>query len=261
MSKINKKIHYGFIPGCSLASYYPDGVAKTIQYLDSVLPEFSVILKCCGKPTRDMGQQELFERRFAGMKADMKNVGIEEMILACPNCKKVFDQESDTVNHTLWEILPQIGIPEELRGKAKSSDMVFTIHDSCAARNDRPLQDGIRWLLSELGYRYIESEYSREKTKCCGFGGQVCPVNPELSAKVMEKRIESLGEYPVVVYCSSCRSAFMQTGRDAWHILDLLWGPVVYGGDVPPEDVLGIPEKVWHNRFQTRKQILKYYNV
>ncbi len=261
MNNIDKTKHYGFLPGCSLSSYNPDSISKTIEYLKSVFPNFSAVLKCCGKPTRDIGQEELFQKRFAGLQEDIKDVNIEEMILACPNCKAVFDKESTTKNYSLWEILPLIGLPEELRGKALNSDIMFTIHDSCSARNDTALMDGIRWILTELGYNFVESKYSRENTRCCGFGGQVAPVNPELSKKVTARRIETLENYPVVVYCSSCRSAFLQSNVKAWHILDLIWGPVVYANDVPPQDALSCPETVWHNRFETRKEILKQFEL
>jgi Fe-S oxidoreductase len=254
---INKETRYGFMPGCSLSSYNPEAVIKTVAYLSEVFPKFSAVLKCCGKPTRDVGQQELFRERFEGLLADMQDVEIEEMIFACPNCKAVFEKESQVKCHSLWEIFPLVGLPGEARGKAKESDMVFTIHDSCAARGDGAAQEGIRWILSELGYRFVESEYSREKTRCCGYGGMVGPVNPELARKVMQRRVETLAEYPVVTYCATCRSALVRAGRDAWHVLDLIWGPVVHVGDGPPENVLDVPEHVWHNRFKTRRGILE----
>lgn len=241
------------MPGCSLSSYNPEGVIRMTEYLDHMLPHFSAILKCCGKPTRDLGQQSLFQERFAGFQRDMEETGAKEMIFACPNCKALFDRESSIRSHSLWEILPEIGIPEELRGKAKDSDIVFAIHDSCSARHEKGTQDGVRKILSELGYSYVEPEYSRENTKCCGYGGMVNPVNPELTKKVMRRRAETLGDHPAVTYCSTCRSALIQAGVKAWHILDLIWGPVVYADDIPPADVLETPSDVWHNRYQVRK--------
>ena len=53
---LDKKKRYGFLPGCSLSSYHPEAVAKTVDYLNLSFPEFSAILKCCGIPTKDVGQ-------------------------------------------------------------------------------------------------------------------------------------------------------------------------------------------------------------
>ena len=255
MSNFDKSIHYGFLPGCSLSSYNPEAVNEMIDYLNEALPNFSTILKCCGKPTRDLGQIRLFEKRFEGMKSDMADVSVEKMILACPNCKKVFDEELKENNLSLWEVLSEIGLPDNLKGKGKDSDIVFTIHDPCSARYDKKMQDGVRYILDELGYKYQEAEYSREHTRCCGFGGQVETVAPHLADKVMDRRLETLPDLPVVTYCASCRSAFMQGGRAAWHIIDLIFGSVVTKESVPPEDVLSVPEEVWHNRYKVRKKI------
>lgn len=156
----------------------------------------------------------------------------------------------------MWSLWPKIGLPEELRGKAKDSDAVFTIHDSCSTRFEKELQDGIRWILSELGYKVEESKYSREKTRCCGFGGMVVPANPEVAAKVMEKRVETLNQNKVVVYCAACRSSLLKGGAQAWHILDLVWGPVIKAEDISPADVLASPVKSWVNRFKAKRGIL-----
>ncbi len=255
--QVDKNKRYGFMPGCSLPSYSPEGVAKTTAYLDSVLPNFSAVQKCCGKPTKAVGQYDLFKERFAGLQSDMDAVGIEEMIVACQSCKLTFNETSPTPTHSLWSIFPTIGLPEELRGKAKHSDVVFTVHDSCSTRHDKELQDGIRWILKELGYTVVESKHSRENTRCCGFGGMVVPANPEVAQKVMNRRVETLESDYVVVYCSACRSSILKGQGQAWHILDLVWGPVVMKGDKAPSDVLSSPVKSWLNRYKAKAGIKK----
>ena len=255
--KIDKNKRYGYMPGCSLPSYNPEASTKTIAYLNEVLPKFSVIQKCCGKPTKAVGQYDLFKERFAGLQNDMDEVGIEEMIVACQSCKLTFNEASKTPTQSLWSVFPHIGLPEELRGKAKNSDVVFTIHDACSTRNDSELQDGVRWILEELGYKVIESKYSRANTRCCGFGGMVVPANPEVAKKVMERRVETLDSEYVVVYCSACRSSVLKGGAKSWHILDLIWGPVVMQGDNAPEDVLASPVKSWLNRYKSKAGINK----
>ncbi|WP_207706855.1 (Fe-S)-binding protein [Alkaliphilus pronyensis] len=255
--KIDKSKRYGFMPGCSLPSYSPEAVTKTTAYLNEVFPNFSAVQKCCGKPTKAVGQYDLFKERFADLQKDMDDVDIDEMIVACQSCKLTFDEASPTPTHSLWELLPIIGLPKELKGKAKDSDIVFTIHDSCSTRHLTALHDGVRWILQELGYKVVESEYSREKTRCCGFGGMVVPANPPVAEKVMKRRVETLETDKIVVYCSACRSSILKGGAKAWHLLDLVWGPVVYAKDAPPEDVLSSPVKAWINRYKAKKGIEK----
>lgn len=249
---IDKTKRYGFMPGCSLPSYNPELVKKTVEYLNQVFPKFSAIQKCCGKPTKAVGQVDLFKERFATLQQDMDEVGIETMIVACQNCKMTLTTAGTTPTISLWELLPIIGLPEAVRGKAKDSDVLFTIHDSCPTRYDSPIQDGIRWILDELGYKYVESEYSRENTRCCGMGGMVMPANPDVAKRVIQKRVDTLPTDKVVVYCAGCRSAMLKGDVDAWHILDLVYGPVVYADTTSTEDVLASPGRAWLNRFRSK---------
>lgn len=252
---VDQSKRYGFMPGCSLPSYSPESVIKTTEYLNKTFDKFSAVQKCCGKPTKAVGQYDLFKERFKSLQDDMDDVGIEQMIVACQSCKLTFDEASPTPTYSLWEVLPVIGLPEDLRGKAKGSDIVFTIHDSCSTRHLSGLHDGIRWILKELGYQVVESKHSRDKTRCCGFGGMVVPANPEVAKKVMEKRVETLESENVVVYCAACRSSILQGGAKAWHVLDLIWGPVVQSGADSPKDVLASPVASWMNRYKAKQGI------
>jgi len=254
---IDKNKVYGFMAGCSLSSYSPNGVADTAAYLNSVFKKFAVIQKCCGKPTKLLGKEELFIKRNKMLQDDIDGLNIDEMIVGCQNCKSVLDKQSPTPIHSLWEIFPLIGLPDELRGKAKKSDIVFTIHDSCSTRYESKLQDGIRWILDELGYKYIESKYSKDNTLCCGSGGMVGAVNPELTERVIKRRVETLESKNVVVYCASCNTFIRNGGVKTWHILDLLWGPVVYEGDACPSNALSSPLEAWVNRYKAKIELQK----
>ncbi len=156
-----------------------------------------------------------------------------------------------------WELLPKIGLPEELRGKAKDSDVVFSVHDSCSIRTYNGIHDGIRWILHELGYKTAEPEHTKEKTRCCGFGGMVVPVNYDIAKKVMDRRVNDFPTDHIVTYCAACRQSMMIGGGNPWHILDLVWGPVVYSDSTPPEDVLSSPIKSWKNRYKSKTLIKK----
>ncbi len=253
---VTKEKRYGFMPGCSLPSYNPEAVAKTIEFLNATFPHFSAVQKCCGKPTKAVGQYDLFKERFAGLQADMDDMGIEDMIVACQSCFLTLKEASSTPVTSLWALWPKIGFPDDLKGKAADSDIVFTIHDSCSTRYEEELQDGVRWIMDQLGYQVHESKHAKERTRCCGFGGMVVPVNPEIAQKVMVKRVETLEKENVVVYCAACRSSLLKGGAKAWHILDLIWGPVVNEGDDSPMDVLASPIKSWVNRYKAKRGIV-----
>ncbi len=250
-------IRHGFMPGCSLPSYSPENIEKTIAYLRGVYPELSVVQKCCGKPTKSLGQVDLLQERFGSLIADIKDCKVDEMLVACQNCYNMLRESDAFTTISLWERMPQIGLPQEVRGKATNSDVVFSIHDSCPVRDNHAIHDGIRWIMQELGYKTAEPERTRDKARCCGFGGMIVPVNPELAKKVMGRRVQEMPTQHVVVYCAACRSSMLMGGAKAWHILDLIWGPVVSQSSQPPENVLASPVKAWVNRYKSKGVIAR----
>ncbi|HCG7673510.1 TPA: (Fe-S)-binding protein [Vibrio parahaemolyticus] len=251
-----------FMPGCSLPSYSPEAVAAIASYLKEVFPEMGAVQKCCGKPTAAIGQTEKFKERYGQLQADFDKLDAQEVIVACQSCYGMIKKSGGTQKPvSLWKLLPEIGLPEALRGKAKNSDVVFTIHDSCSTRYEKELQDGIRWILNELGYKTSEPEHTRENTRCCGFGGMVVPANPDVATRVIKRRVEEFETDYVVVYCSACRASMMGVGTKSWHILDLMFGPVIMQGDEPPVNVLASPVKAWFNRYKSKAGLIKCMSV
>ena len=245
----------GFMPGCALPSYNPINVELTVKHLLNVFPDLSVVQKCCGKPTSAVGQADLFQERLSSLIEDFKYCEVDEVIVACQSCMKVLGGRDEFKTTSLWELFPQIGLPKELVGKAKNSDVVFSVHDSCSVREYKGIHDGIRWILTELGYKFAEPERTRENTRCCGFGGMVPPANPGVAKRVMSRRVSDFPTDKIVVYCAACRSCMLQAGGQAWHILDLVWGDVVYANTPPPANTLASPLKAWSNRYKSKKLI------
>lgn len=245
-----------FIPGCSLSSYSPYLVGETLEFLQEKLPGTGAVLMCCGKPTRDMGQIEKFKGRYSKLQNTLDDLGVEEVITACQNCYMTISENSPNLKvRSLWEIIPEIGLPEELVGKGKVSDIEFTIHDACPTRYNSGIHDGVRWIAKELGYKIKESDNSREKTSCCGFGGMVVPANPELAKELMKKSSSELISEYVITYCASCREAMAIGGKNSVHILNLLFNSEWNSNSEFPGLPKGFIEN-WVNRYKTKTEIV-----
>ncbi len=246
-----------FIAGCALSSYNPDLVLSTISHLQNIYPDLSVIQKCCGKPTKALGQEEAFYERFHGLQEDLKACDSTDVIVGCQSCYKVIEADKNLNVTSLWALFLEIGLPTKMIGKAKNSDVVFSIHDSCSIRPYAKIHEGIRYIMQELGYKTIEPEKTKEHTRCCGFGGMIVPVNMDLAKRVMERRVGDFPTEQVVTYCAACRQSMLMGGAKAWHILDLIFGDVVYNDTMPPVDTLSKPVGAWLNRFKTKQKISK----
>ncbi|MCE5281052.1 MAG: FAD-dependent oxidoreductase [Deltaproteobacteria bacterium] len=246
-----------FIPGCSLPSYNPELVGKVLAHLQERLPGTGAILKCCGKPTKALGQVEAFKERYAELQAEIDRLGAEEIITACQSCYVTTKAYSPNQRvRSLWEVLPEIGLPEEARGIGKGSDLTIAVHDSCPTRDVAPIHDGIRWIMGELGYNVEEPPHTREKTRCCGFGGMVVPANPDLALRVMKRRTGEVGSDFMVTYCAACRESMVRGGKRAVHILDLVFGDCWTSQSAFP-GLPSSPIKGWANRHKAKRLIRK----
>lgn len=246
-----------FIPGCSLSSYSPYLVGKTIEYLQEKLPGTGAILMCCGKPTRDLGQMDRFKERYSKLLRELENLEALEVITACQNCFKTIQENSPNLKvRSLWEVIPEIGLPAGKAGIGNNSDILFSIHDACPTRYNSEIQNGVRWIIKELGYRVLESPDSREMTNCCGFGGMVVPVNPKLGKRAMNRSAGKTSTEYVVTYCASCREAMVMGGKKSVHILNLIFNSEWNSNS----DFPGLPAyfaKNWINRYKTKDEIEK----
>ena len=74
-----------------------------------------------------------------------------------------------------------------------------------------------------MGYEIEEMKYSREKTRCCGLGGQMAFVDPKLAPIISKARAEE-AVHDLLTYCASCREA-LAVNKPAVHLLDLIFNP------------------------------------
>lgn len=244
-----------FIPGCSLPSHNPQAVGAIYGHLQDKLGNTGAILKCCGKPTKAIGQTDLFKERYAQLQGEIDKLGATEIIVACQSC--FLNMSAYSPNQTvksLWEILPEIGLPEKAYEVGAQSDITFAIHDSCSTRDRAGIHDGIRWIMNEMGYETEEPPHTRETARCCGFGGMIVPANPELAGRVMNRRTSEVESDHMVTYCAACRESMVKGGKKSAHILDLVFGET----RTSDSEFVGLskgPLQSYGNRYKAKKAL------
>lgn len=253
-----QKTKYVFVPGCTVSAYSPKGVENIVKHLKECLGHENVgaLLQCCGKVTRFIGETEKFEERNKKAIEILDDMGAEVIITVCPSCYKVFKETAKNQKViAYWDLMKNlIGIPETARGIGTGSDVVFNIHDSCVTRDETSHHESVRWVLDELGYNWTEIERNGKNTRCCGVGGMVCSSNPELYERVYTRRANDFDQHNIVTYCGSCRGTMQAAGKDALHILDLLFGQK-YTKD--QESVRGYQteQEMWEKRLETKERL------
>ena len=253
-----QKTKYVFVPGCTVSAYSPKGVENIVKHLKECLGHENVgaLLQCCGKVTRFIGETEKFEERNKKAIDILDDMGAEVIITVCPSCYKVFKETAKNQKViAYWDLMKNlIGIPETARGIGKGSDVVFNIHDSCVTRDETSHHESVRWVLDELGYNWTEIERNGKNTRCCGVGGMVCSSNPELYERVYTRRANDFDQHNIVTYCGSCRGTMQAAGKDAVHILDLLFGQK-YTKDQERARGYQTEQEMWEKRLETKERL------
>ena len=253
-----QKTKYVFVPGCTVSAYSPKGVENIVKHLKECLGHENVgaLLQCCGKVTRFIGETEKFEERNKKAIDILDDMGAEVIITVCPSCYKVFKETAKNQKViAYWDLMKNlIGIPETARGIGIGSDVVFNIHDSCVTRDETSHHESVRWVLDELGYNWTEIERNGKNTRCCGVGGMVCSSNPELYERVYTRRANDFDQHNIVTYCGSCRGTMQAAGKDAVHILDLLFGQK-YTKDQEGARGYQTEQEMWEKRLETKERL------
>jgi Fe-S oxidoreductase len=209
-----------FFPGCTLTGTRPEQTQNVFSLLQARIPSVGIVLDCCTKPSHDLGRYDYFNRMFSEMAGFLEDHGIKDIVVACPNCHKVFSEYGKMFSvQTIYEIIDQNGIT--LHDKISGT---VTVHDPCPMRFDRSAQDAVRNLIAGHGLGIFEMPHNRDKTLCCGEGGAVACVNGDIADIWRKKRGEEAGKNMMVTYCAGCAGHLKKTGP-VIHILDLLYDP------------------------------------
>jgi Fe-S oxidoreductase len=219
--KTGKNAGYIFYPGCQLAASSPEHVMDAYKYLmDNVREGAAVMLGCCGAPADWAGCRDLMLENAETFRRVWREAGNPAFILACSSCASVFERYMPEIpNISLWEVIDRFGAQNKKTPGLKT----IAVHDACAARHDSAVQESVRSIASKLGYKITELNYSRENTKCCGYGGLVFYANREQEIAFADNRIGE-SEEDFLVYCAMCKDLFTERGKRAFHILDLVFG-------------------------------------
>ena len=213
------KSAYLFFPGCRMGSSNPDYVVKSYQYLtDTLSGGVGLAVTCCGALAEWSGHKKQMEEHADRFIAEWERLGKPVVITACTSCQKIFAKYLKDVRiKSLWEVFEEKPLPcNRYEGKT------VALYDPCSSRYEPKVQNSIRKLLLKTGYTIEELQYNGRLAQCCSYGGLISTVNPELSEKIKQMRV-NLNPNTYVTYCVNCRDYFSASGKPIWYMLDILF--------------------------------------
>ena len=133
----------------------------------------------------------------------------------------------------------------EMEAGSTQQAQSYALFDPCASRYYPELQESVRHLADAAGIVWENLPYDGKKARCCGYGGHIGIASPSHTSYMTASRAKE-EELPYVTYCVNCRESFAGQGKEAVHILDLLFG--LNGAGRPAATVTECPSPSEHRR-------------
>jgi uncharacterized membrane protein YdjX (TVP38/TMEM64 family)/Fe-S oxidoreductase len=207
-----------FFPGCTLPGTRPRTTWQMFTHLQKIIPSLGVILDCCNKISHGLGRQDHFESMFTHLHDFLKKHHIQKVLVACPNCYKMFNAYGDGITvETVWEMMDGHALPETAQGQGE-----LLVHDPCPLRQEDEIQNAVRSLVFRMGMAVENIRSQKKRTLCCGEGGSVGCVRPDLARTWGATRQQQAGGRTLMTYCAGC-AGFLGRLTPTIHLADLIF--------------------------------------
>ncbi|SEM65053.1 Fe-S oxidoreductase [Syntrophus gentianae] len=209
-----------FFTGCALPGTRPEQTFRIFRKMQLKVPRLGVVMDCCDKISHDLGREEHFKTMFGKMRNDLVFQGVKKVIAACPNCYRIFDEYGKGLSvMTVYEFLAEQPDSENLPG-----DQIIAIHDPCGLRFNERAHTAVRRLVTQGGMRIEELSHHGLRTNCCGKGGSVACLSPELAGNWGKRIKEEAKGRRILTYCAGCANSLSGLTPTS-HIVDFVCDP------------------------------------
>ena len=217
-----------FFSGCAIDFAYPnigEAVIKVLNMagIEVIFPEEQT---CCGTPARGSGAYDMAAKCAVENVRSLLKEDVQYVVTACASCTTALKQEFlnviESENMTEW--IPRA---KELAEKTydfsslvkklvEEGRLTFpltrrrgkvTYHDSCHAKRMLGVWKEPRDLLTRAGYDIAEMF---EADLCCGMGGSYTLKQPEISARILKRKLKNIKETNAMIVAMECPGCAMQ---------------------------------------------------
>ena len=224
-----------YFPGCMAsyeASLQPVAV-QSARLLQEAGVDFAILGEdepCCMSKLRRMGDPAFPEE--ARKRADLfTRMGVDTIVVSCAGCYKGLHSDYarywPRAKHVVHfsQYLDQLIQTGRLALRRKTP-MLVTYHDPCHLGRHNQVYDQPRQVLRSIpGVQLVEMPRHRAFSSCCGMGGGLKTVSPEIQHKMAAARVreaESTGAEAVVTPCQTCYQGLLNGTKEAGSSMNIL---------------------------------------
>ncbi len=217
-----------YFVGC-VASFYPMvyGIPRSMtEIMTQAGVDFTTLAEeewCCGFPLIIAGMESAAQELIGHNVRAVRAVGAKRLVTGCPSCYHTWKHHYP---HALGQALGfevvhstalLAGLIERGDLKLKSFDHPLTYHDPCDLGRTSGIYDAPRQIIAAIpGVRFTEMADIRQRSLCCGGGGDVEMADPELVTAVARRRLaqaQDTGAKVIVSACQQCQRTLAGAAR------------------------------------------------
>ena len=210
---VKERAEVVYFTGC-VSSFFP--LAQRIpmamaKIFDAARVDFSLLGEdewCCGFPLLGAGLGGQLDGLIENNVNAIKARGATQVVFACPSCYRMW-QEHYPREFEIFHVTEFLGrLLKEERLPLRELDLTVTYHDPCDLGRGAGTFDAPRNIIQSIpGIKFVELPNNRENCSCCGGGGNLEMIDPQLSANIAAnkmKEIQQTGAQTVVTACQQC---------------------------------------------------------
>ncbi|GAF83469.1 unnamed protein product, partial [marine sediment metagenome] len=180
-----------------------------------------------GFPLIGAGAPEMVKRLMAHNLERVKELRAEKVLFSCPSCYRTWKEHCETNVELVHASEFISGLIEDggLHLKALD-DMRVTYHDPCDLGRNSGIYDAPRKIIESIpGLTLVEMRNNREKSVCCGGGGNLEMADPALAGILAHDRLQEIqgdGAKTVLTACQQCLRTITTSARRQKAKLDVM---------------------------------------
>lgn len=228
-----------FWPGCGLPANRPELVHKIRDILSHHLQQkVGLVLDCCHDPVFELGDTQTTLTALQEINKRLRDGGVKKVITGCLNCHKLLSKYLQNIQVVfILEVLP----PEIFKQQQYEHGSIY-LHHPCPSSQWEKIPDAARDAINHVyPSRAFDSEVETSTPLCCGSGGGLTSLFPELADRFLTRIVQEGKDRTIVTYCTGCQNRFLKRGVEAAHLLECLAG-------VKPRRNVPSPVGQWINR-------------
>jgi len=217
-----------FFAGCLIDFAYPEIGEKLVKLLNKadIKVVFPQDQTCCGAPALYNGVMDVAANNMLQNLNALEQENPDYILSACPTRTLVLKKKGLLALRNQKVSSEVLSRAEKMAEKvvdtsyfisrlikegrltfSKPLEEEFTYHDSCHLKRSLNIWQEPRESLQKAGLKLKEMF---ESDMCCGMGGSYSLKFPEISAKILERKLKNAQDTGVKLVCTDCPGCIMQ---------------------------------------------------